>query len=179
MSTHITKYLAWLAMALTLSSCSCCRTEPPSLSQKDEELFSKYKTKDKIVLKADTSYLEIMLDTIAYTRGSIKGSGTNPCISRTSKIFNFIFKKYTDKSYDIIQNVFVISRKDDNQESVFGFYNGSLQTYYDAIKIDNYTLKKVYLLDLNVNSSEEFPEIFYDSTGFLLATNKSRTIIYK
>ncbi|MFN8436848.1 MAG: hypothetical protein U0V72_04330 [Cytophagales bacterium] len=175
-------YALWLGIVFSMSSCSCCKVEVPDLTEKQKSIFSKYKIGDTILLKSDTCNLKIIVKNINTTNILQKGGGTTPCIASTTKLFVFQFINSCSQKYKntLISRTIIVKRsKKANGSEILQFGTATPEIFYNTLQINNVLLENIHGLNFTELTLEEFPEVFYDSTGFVMASNSNRTIIYK
>lgn len=174
-------YALWFAISLAMSSCSCCRVDVPPLTTAQNNIFSKYKIGDTISLKSDSCEIKVICTNIYTTNQKANGGGTTRCFARSTKFFDFQFTNFCGgKNSTIVVRTIVVGRtRSGDGNEVTEFKSIAPEIYYDTLHFGNIHLQNVRGMNFTELLQGEFPEVFYDSTGFVLAANSNRTIIYK
>ena len=182
MGTKITKILAWIAMSLTMSSCSCCKVKnAPQLSDSDDKFFEKYNEGDSIKLTSDTLTLNIVVKNINYDKYVASGGGgfsMRQCYGVSKKSFDFKVVLQNRKGIlDSLYQTITVSKTNND-----GIIQDSRVSgiFHDTITIGQILYQNVFSLE---NEFSFIPNkyycIYFNDKKILLATNKDNSIVYK
>ncbi|MFN8436850.1 MAG: hypothetical protein U0V72_04340 [Cytophagales bacterium] len=182
MKTHITKYFSWFTMALTISSCSCCREDKTSLpfSTKVEKMFSVYQIGDTINFISDTCNLKLILKNIIEKNPVNCSNGTNTQPGIKTKDFNFDLINDCSSGY-VNKFPFTISIGERGNDILLSTSKTTVE-YIDSTTVSNILFSKIYKAQVNLESKENakrLKAIFFDSLDFKFAINENNNIYFK